>query len=89
MKNTKEELEIAKQIQLIIESKIHNKNKDVWKENWIWCKEEIKNNLEHQKQLLIEEQELGLQISQLRTEGYISALDWLLFTFDNYEQDDN
>jgi hypothetical protein len=87
MKTTKQELEIAKQIQYIIESKIHNKNKDIWKENWIWAKNEIENNINNQKVLLLEEQQSGLKISQLHTEGYISALEWILFTFNSYEED--
>lgn len=88
MKASKEELEITQRIQQIIESKIQKKEIDVYKKNWDWCKNEIEDNLELQKQILIEEQELGLQISQLKTEGYISALDWLLFTFNSYENEE-
>ena len=85
MKATKQELEIAKQIRGLIESKVEGLETNIYKNNWQYAKSDIQNQLTETKQLLTEEQESELQISQIRTEGYISALEWVLFTFDSYE----
>jgi hypothetical protein len=55
--------------------------------NWRYLKTEINETLLHMKQQLTEERELGLLITQLSTEGYIQALDWVLFVMENLKKE--